>query len=174
MNRNWIRRLVILFVFIASLIGFSFGMNKGNTDMTIEMPKASLPVAYILIDDLQINEMHGYAQRMDAATIRESLTPIGEDRELSFKVDLYGQEPEEIRFEVRNTDGSRLIEDTRVTDYIKEDDSISATAYLKDLIEENVEYNFILIIKLLLSQGFSIYLKIPISLIALIAFSLSA
>ena len=148
MNRNWIRRLVILFVFIASLIGFSFGMNKGNTDMTIEMPKASLPVAYILIDDLQINEMHGYAQRMDAATIRESLTPIGENRELSFKVDLYGQEPEEIRFEVRNTDGSRLIEDTRVTDYIKEDDSISATAYLKDLIEENVEYNFILIIKL--------------------------
>lgn len=148
MNRNWIRRLVILFVFIASLIGFSFGMNKGNTDMTIEMPKASLPVAYILIDDLQINEMHGYAQRMDAATIRESLTPIGEDRELSFKVDLYGQEPEEIRFEVRNMDGSRLIEDTRVTDYIKEEDSICATAYLKDLIEENVEYNFILIIKL--------------------------
>ena len=148
MNRNWIRRLVILFVFIASLIGFSFGMNKGNTDMTIEMPKASLPVAYILIDDLQINEMHGYTQRMDAATIRESLTPLGEDRELSFKVDLYEQEPEEIRFEVRNVDGSRLIEDTRVTDYFKENDSVRASVHLKDLIEENTEYNFILIIKL--------------------------
>lgn len=148
MNRNWIRRLVILFVFIASLVGFSFGMNKGNTDMTIEMPKASLPVAYILIDDLQINEMHGFAQRMDAATIRDTLTPLGEDRELSFKVDLYGQEPEEIRFEVRNVDGSRLIEDTRVTDYFKEDDSVRASVHLKDLIEENTEYNFILIIKL--------------------------
>ncbi len=148
MNRNWIRRLVILLIFIASLIGFSFGMNKGNTDMTIEMPKASLPVAYIMIDDYQINEMHGYAQRMEAATIRESLTPIGKDRELSFKVDLYGQEPEEVRFEVRNVDGSRLIEDTRVTDYFKEDDSIRATVHLKDLIEENIEYNFILIIKL--------------------------
>lgn len=148
MNRNWIRRLVILFVFIASLIGFSFGMNKGNTDMTIEMPKASLPVAYILIDDFQINEMHGYAGRMDVATIRDSLTPIGEDRELSFKVDLYGQEPEEVRFEVRNLDGSRLIEDTRVTDYFREEDSIRATVYLKDLIDENIEYNFIIIIKL--------------------------
>ena len=155
MNRNWIRRLVILFVFIASLIGFSFGMNKGNTDMTIEMPKASLPVAYILIDDLQINEMHGFAQRMDAATIRGTLTPLGEDRELSFKVDLYGQEPEEIRFEVRNVDGSRLIEDTRVTDYFKEDDSVRASVHLKDLIEENTEYNFILIIKL--KDGREIY-----------------
>ncbi|MBQ9926819.1 MAG: hypothetical protein IJO65_02480, partial [Lachnospiraceae bacterium] len=84
MNRNWIRRIIILVVFIASLIGFSVGMNKGNTDMTIEMPKASFPVAYITIEDEKINEMHGYAQRMDAATLRDTLTPIGEDRELSF------------------------------------------------------------------------------------------
>lgn len=148
MNRNWIRRLVVLLVFIASLIGFSFGMNKGNTDMTIEMPKASLPVAYITIDDFQVNEMHGYVQRLDVATVRESLTPIGENREISFKVDLYGQELKEVRFEVRNVDGSRLIEDTRVTDYFREDDSIRATVHLKDLIEENTEYNFILIITL--------------------------
>jgi len=148
MNRNWIRRLVILLVFIASLVGFSFGMNKGNTDMTIEMPKATLPVAYITIDEQRVNEMHGYAQRMDAATIRESLTPIGEDRELSFVVDLFGQEPEEVRFEIRNVDGTRLIEDTRVTDYFKEEDSIRATVHLKDLIEENIEYNFILGLRL--------------------------
>ena len=155
MNRNWIRRLVILVVFIASLIGFSFGMNKGNTDMTIEMPKASLPVAYITIDDHKINEMHGYAQRMDAATMRDCLTPIGEDRELSFSVDLYGQEPEEVRFEVRNVDGTRLIEDTRVSDYFREEDSIRATVHLKDLIEENTEYNFILVLKL--KDGREIY-----------------
>jgi len=155
MNRNWIRRLVILFVFIASLVGFSFGMNKGNTDMTIEMPKASLPVAYITIDEFAINEMHGYARRMDVATIRESLTPIGEDRKLSFKVDLYGQETEEVRFEIRNVDGNRLIEDTRVTDYFREEDSLRATVHLKDLIEANIEYNFILILRL--KDGREIY-----------------
>ena len=148
MNRNWIRRLVILVVFIASLIGFSFAMNKGNTDMTIEMPKASLPVAYITIDDQKMNEMHGYVNRMDAATMRDSLTPIGDDRELSFRVDLFGQEPEEVRFEVRNLDGSRLIEDTRITDYFREEDSIRATIHIKDLIEKNIEYNFILVLKL--------------------------
>jgi len=155
MNRNWIRRIIILVVFIASLIGFSVGMNKGNTDMTIEMPKASFPVAYITIEDEKINEMHGYAQRMDAATLRDTLTPIGEDRELSFQIDLFGQELEEVRFEVRNIDGTRLIEDTRVTDYYKDGDSLRATVALKDLIEENVEYNFILI--LMMKDGREIY-----------------
>ena len=155
MTRNWIRRIIILLVFIASLIGFSVGMNKGNTDMTIEMPKATFPIAYITIEDQKINEMHGYAKRMDAATLRDTLTPIGEDRELAFQIDLYEQEIGEVRFEVRNVDGTRLIEDTRVTDYYKEDGTLYAAVNLKDLIEENVEYNFILI--LTLKDGKEIY-----------------
>jgi len=160
MNRNWIRRLVILLVFIASLIGFSFGMNKGNTDMTIEIPKATFPVAHIMIEEQLVNEMHGYAQRMDAATIRDTLTPIGKNRELSFQIDLYGQELETVKFEVRSVDGTRLIEDTRVTDYYKEDDNIRATVALKDLIEENIEYNFILILTLKNEQEIYYYTRV--------------
>lgn len=155
MTRNWIRRIIILLVFVMSLIGFSIGMNKGNTDMTIEMPEATFPIAYITIDNQKINEMHGYAKRMNAATLRDTLTPIGEDRELAFQIDLYGQEIEEVRFEVRNVDGTRLIEDTRVTDYYKEDGTLYAVVNLKDLIEEKVEYNFILI--LTLKDGKEIY-----------------
>lgn len=155
MTRNWIRRIIILLVFVASLIGFSVGMNKGNTDMTIEMPGATFPIAYITIDDQKVNEMHGYAKRMDVATLRDTLTPIGEDRELAFQIDLYEQEIGEVRFEVRNVDGTRLIEDTRVTDYYKENSKLYAKVNLKDLIEENVEYNFILI--LTLKDGKEIY-----------------
>lgn len=146
MARNWIRRIIILLVFVVSLIGFSIGMNKGNTDMTIEMPEATFPIAYITIDNQRVNEMHGYAKRMDAATLRDTVTPIGEDRELAFQIDLYEQEIGEVRFEVRNVDGTRLIEDTRVTDYYKEDGTLYAAVNLKDLIEEKVEYNFILIL----------------------------
>lgn len=146
MARNWIRRIIILLVFVVSLIGFSIGMNKGNTDMTIEMPEATFPIAYITIDNQRVNEMHGYAKRMDAATLRDTVTPIGENRELAFQIDLYEQEIGEVRFEVRNLDGTRLIEDTRVTDYYKEDGTLYAAVNLKDLIEEKVEYNFILIL----------------------------
>lgn len=148
MNRNWIRYSVIAMVFVLSLIIFSVILNQGNTDMTMEMAPASLPTASVILDNQKINEMHGYVQRMDAATIRESISPIGSDRELSFRLDLYGQKLKELRYEVRSVDGKRLIEDTRVTDYVKEGETVSATVNIKDLIEENVEYNFILIAEL--------------------------
>lgn len=155
MNRNWIRRGIIAIVFIVSLLIFSVILNQGNTDMTMEMEPASLPVVSILIDDYKVNEMHGYVQRMEEATIRESLTPIEADREVAFQIDMYGQELKELRFEVRSVDGDRLIEDTRVTDYTREEDSISASVNLKDLISENVEYNFILVVTL--TDGREIY-----------------
>ena len=145
MNRNWIRYSVIAFVFFASLLFFSVVMNHGNTDMTMEMAPASLPTASILIENQKVNEMHGYVRRMDAATIRDSISPIGEDRKLFFQIDLYGQGLKELRYEVRSVDGNRLIEDTRVTDYVKNKDVVTADVSIKDLIEKNVEYNFILI-----------------------------
>lgn len=148
MNRNWIRRGIIVVVFIASLLIFSIVLNQGNTDITMEMAPASLPVASILIEDQKVNEMHGYVRRMDAASIRDSLTPIGEHREVAFQIDMYGQELEELRFEVRSVDGERLVEDTRVTDYTRDGNTITADVNLKDLISENVEYNFILILTL--------------------------
>lgn len=148
MNRNWIRYSVIALVFFVSLLIFSIVLNQGNTDMTMEMAPASLPTAAILIEDQEVNEMHGYVQRMDTATIRDSISPIGKERELSFRINLYGQELKELRYEVRSVDGQRLIEDTHVTDYAKNDDVILASVNIKDLIDENVEYNFILIVTL--------------------------
>lgn len=155
MTRNWIRYSVTAFVFFASLLIFSIVMNQGNTDMTMEMEPASLPVASVVIDDRKINEMHGYVRRMDAATIRESISPIGEDRKLSFQIDMYGQELKELHYEVRSVDGGRLIEDTRITDYARDKDVITASASIKDLIEKNVEYNFIIIA--ILKDGREVY-----------------
>ena len=155
MNRNWIRHGIITIVFIVSLLIFSVVLNQGNTDMTMEMAPASLPVASILIDDYKVNEMHGYSQRMEAATIRDSLTPIEDDREIDFQIDMYGQKLKELRFEVRSVDGERLIEDTRVTDYTKMADTVFASVSLKDLISKNVEYNFILV--LTLEDGREVY-----------------
>lgn len=155
MNRNWIRYIVIIVVFIAALFIFSIVLNQGNTDMTMEMPPASLPTACVFIEEQKVNEMHGYVQRMEADSIRDVLTPIGEDRKIFLQIDLYGQKLQEIRYEVRSIDGERLIEDSRVTDYVKSDDAVTAAVSLKDLISENKEYNFILI--LTLNDGREVY-----------------
>ena len=73
-----------MIVFVASLITFSVYLNKGNTDMTLDMSEPSLPVAYIDLGGRNVNEMHGYLSRMDASTIRDSITPVGTDRMVQF------------------------------------------------------------------------------------------
>ena len=155
MRKAWIRRTIILGTFIVAIIFFSLFLNQGTTDMTVEMSKATLPIAEVLLDGQKVNEMHGYTAKMDLGTIRDSITPIGENRALSFVVEKFGQEISDVSFEVRSVDGERLIENTSVLNFEEDRDSIQATVYLKDLIDENTEYNFVLILKL--AEGREIY-----------------
>lgn len=155
MNRIAVRYSVFVMIFIVAMIFFSIILNQGSTDMTMEMPMASLPVASIISDEYCVNEMHGYTNPMEVSTFRETITTIGEDRSLQFKLDLYGQDMKGLAFELRTVDGNRLIERTNVTDYKREKDNIYATVYLKDLIEINKEYSFTII--LTLKDGREVY-----------------
>ena len=155
MNRTIIKYGVFTTVFFVAVVCFSIILNQGRSDMTMEMPEATYPVASILMDSYEINEMHGYSERMEEAALRESVTPIAENRELSFKINLFGCRFKELSFELRSIDGERLIEHTAVTDYEKDKESVRATVHLKDLIEENQEYNFVIIMTL--KDGKEIY-----------------
>lgn len=123
--------------------------------MTIDMSEPSLPVAYIDIDGSRVNEMHGYLTRMNASTIRDSITPVGDDRAVRFVIDKYDCQISGLSVEVRNKDCSRLIEDTRIIDYSDYTSTLEASINLKDLIEENEEYNLILVLNL--SDGRTAY-----------------
>ena len=109
--------------------------------MTIDMPEATLPVISVLYGDKSVNTMYGYTERMDAGTMRDSISPIGEERSLSFSVNAYNTGISNISYEVRSLDGSRLIEETMVGNYEHKTGRIVGTINLKDLIEKEKEYN---------------------------------
>lgn len=155
MKKTIIRWVVYAIVFIASLILFSIYFNQGTTDMTVEMAEPSLPVAYVKCDDLRINAMHGYVRPMESNTIRDSITPIGSDRVVSFEIEKFGCSVSEIRIELRSADGERLIEDTPVISYSDYQQTLNASIALKDLIEEGQEYNLIIVATL--SDGREVY-----------------
>ena len=155
MKKTIIRWIVIGATFIAALFVFSIYFNQGRTDMTVEMSEPSIPVAYIELDGFKVNEMHGYTSRMNASTIRDSITPIGDDREVAFYIDKYNVPISKVNVELRSPDGSRLIENTRIINYNDYNDYLEARICLKDLIDEGKEYN--LIIVLTLSDGREIY-----------------
>lgn len=119
--------------------------------MTADMNKATLPIIYLNVNDEYINPLHGYTVEMEGNYLRGTITPLMANRSISFRADLYDAVIAKVSFEVRPKDMSRLIEDTEVSDFTYDGNSIYATAVLKDLIEDEEEY--ILIIKLTTSSG---------------------
>lgn len=155
MRKATLRWMVIIATFIIALVISFIFLNQGTTDMTIDMSEPSLPVAYINIDGYKVNEMHGYTTRMDSSTLRDSVTPIGEDRAVSFVIDKYGAGISGLSVEVRSADGNRLIEDTPIILYNDYNNTLETTVFLKDLIDEGREYNLTLVLKL--SDGRSVF-----------------
>ncbi len=150
-KRRVIKLSVTFVLFLISLFVSNIVLNRGNTDMTAEMSGATLPIVYMNVNDEYINPLHGYVTEMEGNYLRGPITPVMANRTVSFRADLYGAVIAKVSYEVRPVDMSRLIEETEISDYINEDDMIVATATLKDLIEDDKEYMFI--VKLTTSGG---------------------
>jgi len=155
MKESIFKALAFLASFIISLIVISAYMNRGTTDMTVEMGPATLPVVSVIHEDTEINLLHGMKGNVRPNMIRDTLTPLNEDRSLDIHITKYGNKLKEVAYEVRSADASRLIEDTEILDYIEDEDHIDAKLHIKDLIADGKEY--ILGIRLINEQGQKIY-----------------
>lgn len=151
LKRRILKIVIPLILFIITLFVAEALLNKGNTDMTAEMNGATLPIIYLNVNDEYINPLHGYTMEMEGNYLRGPITPLMANRSVSFRADLYDAVIAKVSYEVRPKDMSRLIEDTEVSDFTYEGNCIYATANLKDLIEDDMEY--MLIIKLTTSSG---------------------
>lgn len=116
--------------------------------MTTNMAKASLPMVSINERGITYNQLHGVTHNMDGSFFRDTITPLGEGRTLSFVIDKYENKISKIMFEVRSIDGTRLVESTRVNNYKESNSQIKATVTIKDLIETGTEYNWILLLEI--------------------------
>lgn len=147
MKRVISKVIACIVVFFAALFVSSSIYNKGNVEKTINMAEASLPLVHIISNGVSYNYLHGLRQEMDGSFFRDTITPLGEGRTLSFAVDKYGNSISEISFEVRSIDGKRLVESTKISELKEDGDRISATVTIKDLIEKGTEYNWILMLQ---------------------------
>lgn len=146
MKRAIIKGVLLGCIFALALMVLSRVMNQGNTDMTTEMGEATYPVLSMYVGAYRVGSLHGYAQSMECAYLRDNLQPIGEDRKIDVKMDTYGREIDNIAFEVRSLDGERLVESTLVEEYETREDEISFSITLKDLIENDTEYMLVFLV----------------------------
>ncbi len=138
---------VCIVVFVITLFVSSSIYNQGNKELTTSMTQASLPLVHITTKGIAYNYLHGLKQEMDGSFFRDTITPLETGRALTFVIDKYKNTIQEISFEVRSIDGTRLVEQTRVSNFKESEDRIQATVTIKDLIEPHVEYNWILMLK---------------------------
>ncbi len=145
MKKVIIKWVIFLLTFVVALLVAGRVMNHDNRNMTMELSPASFPVITLEKGDIVYNELHGYAQAMDTAYQRGTIAELGTNRELVFRIDTYGINLAGIRMEVRSRDGSRLIENTEITEY-SSGSTIRVETALKDLIEKDKEYSLALVL----------------------------
>lgn len=146
MNKSWIKKLVAAFLFIISVFIVDMIINRGNTEVTMDMPKATLPVVSVISEGYKINTMYGYYEKRDEIYMKDNITPINSSRELTIAVDSYGETIDGISYEVRSLDGERLIERKNINNFQKSGEELRFQVEIKDLIEENREYVFVTIV----------------------------
>ena len=146
MKKSLIKKIVTAVVFLAALLVIDAVMNQKNTDVTMEMPAATLPVVSVQLGDYKVNTMYGYTSRQEEVYMKDTLTPVSSDRSISLVVDTFKTQVSTIAYEVRSIDGERLIEGGEITDFRKQGEQIGFSLQLKDLIEKDKEYSFITIL----------------------------
>lgn len=155
MNKVWIKRIVAAAVFLISIFVIDFIMNRTTSEITMDMPGATLPVVSVKVDNYKINTMYGYTSRREEAYTKDSITPISSDREITMVIDTYQAKVESVAYEVRSVDGERLIEGSELATLQKMPGQIQFSIQLKDLTEVNKEYAFVTI--LTLESGDKVY-----------------
>lgn len=163
MKRAIIKGVLLGCIFALALLVLSRVMNQGNTDMTTEMGEATYPVVSMYVGAYRVGSLHGYAQNMECAYLRDNLQPIDADRKIDVRMDTYGRGIDAIAFEVRSLDGERLVESTPVENYEKEEDEISFSITLKDLIESETEYMLVFLVTPENSEPVRYYSRIILS-----------
>lgn len=160
MKKVIIRFLLLLFVFAGVFAGVYFYQNRKTEEAVMQMDQATLPVMYIVYGEERINSLHGYVCQMDAASMRDSLTPVKEDRKVKISVNTYGNRVTGISYEVRSLDTERLIEKTAVTDWEMKDNTVEAVLSLENLISEGEEYLLTIHLATELETDISYYTRI--------------
>ncbi len=134
-------------VFLVATIFFAILTNRGNMDMTAEMEKATLPLVYLDVDGREVNCLFGHTEPMKTSYVQNSITPMASDRILNLRLDENGDSILNISYELRSIDGSRLIESNTISEYEKEENSITLNIKLKDLLEKTTEYMLVLMLE---------------------------
>lgn len=144
MKKGTIKIGALIGAILITILIVSLATGRSNKNMTTNMQEASLPIVTFYRGDTQINELHGYTDKMDPVFVRDTITPIDNKRILPIHIDTYDAKIDAISYEIRSTNGKRLIAKDELENYSQKDGIISSDIKIQNIIEEDTEYLFVL------------------------------
>ena len=73
-------------IFVAAVVIFSILTSRQNADMTVDMGNASLPQIIFETEGYELNPLAGYTSEMDLTAMRDTLTPLDKDGNLTVRI----------------------------------------------------------------------------------------
>lgn len=106
----------------------------------VSMPDAVLPVVSFYYENSKMNETCGYGEVLDINLVRGDITPVGENKKVPVVIALRESDVTVISFQVRNLGDGRLLEDTKVEGWSKDENQIRVELSLSTLVQLETEY----------------------------------
>ena len=135
------RFLLLLVIFILGVTGTALLLNNETTDDRSDMNNATLPEVMVEFDGVLANRMYGYREPMQVDFTRDSITPVDTTKKLTLVVNPYGTKVKSLSYEVRTSDGSKVIENKKISDLKEEDGFIRTTIELVSDLLMSQEYS---------------------------------
>lgn len=146
MNKKLVMWGTFLIVFFLSIVGSYKFINRNNQDMTIELSAPTLPLITVVLEGEHYNTLRGYTGNTDVSDVAKYVCPVSEDRIFKGSVETFGTDVTGVSYEVRNNDGSRLIESGSISWEEKTSNVLEFQVKMKDLIVVGEEYIFAVIL----------------------------
>ena len=89
--------------------------NRQYKNLAMEMENATLPLVYVDYEGRYINCLHGYTTVVDTTMLRDCITPVTDDKKVTFAVDDKNGYAKTYSYELRSISSDSLIENGDLT-----------------------------------------------------------
>ncbi|MDO4647341.1 MAG: hypothetical protein Q4B26_01735 [Eubacteriales bacterium] len=141
MGRVLRRILLLIAVFLFGVTGTALLLNSASTDNRSDMNSAVLPEVMVKLGDTYMNRMYGYTGVMQADFTRQSVTPLDTTKKLVFAVNPYETAVNSLSYEIRTSDGSKVIENRKIKNLAQGEKYLEAEVQIESNLRMNQEYS---------------------------------
>ncbi len=152
MNENKFSRKILLIIsfylvsFIAAFVISEYVFNHSRIHSSRQQGEAEMIRLYVKTGGMKINEMEGYAEKMDGTGVRTSITPVSDDQTITLLTDEEKAEVLEISYTLTDLSGE-IVEQGMCPAVTRIDGVRQTDISFQEALVENKEYCLDLTVK---------------------------